>query len=101
MTQPHRAAVTARGELEPGERVDRDRVGIDAVHIADGLVGVALLEQGADAGAEPGQVVARDRAMDRERDRPSHVTCHRGMDPPVRGKSSPGRPMSSEDGAGQ
>ena len=58
-----------RGELEPGERVDRHRVDVDAAHVAQRNAGAAPLQQRADAVAQPGQVGACDRAFDRERDR--------------------------------
>ena len=42
VAQPHLAAVAAGGELEPRERVDRHRVGLDPGHVAQGDVGAAL-----------------------------------------------------------
>ena len=68
--EPHLAAVPPRGELEPRERVDRD--GVDARRRCTSQSATsapALREQRADAVAQPGQVGARDRARDRERDR--------------------------------
>ena len=49
------AAAPARGELQACERVDRDRVGIDAGDVA-GDDGTASSEHGTDALAETGQV---------------------------------------------
>ena len=57
------AAVPAGGELEPRERVDRHRVGLDAAHVAEGDVGAARPEQRAHplAEARAGRRVRSDR----------------------------------------
>jgi hypothetical protein len=60
----HPAVVPAGGELEPCERVDGDRVDLDAPHVAERNAGVASLEQPADARAEPGQVGPGNRSCD-------------------------------------
>src|SRR5438132_13375857 len=62
------------GKLETSERVDRHRVSFDPAHIAVREGGISLLEQGANAPAETGKVVDRNRSFDRERDRdlPGH-----------------------------
>ena len=61
------AAAPARGELQASERVDRDRVRIDAVDVA-GDDGAASSEHGTDAIAETGKVLTADRAADGEGD---------------------------------
>jgi hypothetical protein len=61
------AAAPARGELQACERVDRDRVGIDAVDVT-GDDGVASSEDGTDAIAETWEVLTADRAADGEGD---------------------------------
>ena len=70
-----------RGELEPREGVDGDRVGVDPAHVAEGDGGAASLQQRADARAEPGQVGASDRAGDREDDRFGRRGSHLHEDP--------------------
>ena len=57
-----------RSELQPRERVDRDDVRLDAGDVAERDRRAGPAEQRADPVAEPGQVGARDRAPDRERD---------------------------------
>ena len=61
VAQSDLAAAPLRRELEPRERVDRHRIGLDAADIAHGDAGVASLQQRADAHAEAGQVGAGDR----------------------------------------
>ena len=61
------AAAPVRGELQACERVDRDRVGIDAVDVT-GDDGVASSEDGTDAIAETWEVLTADRAADGEGD---------------------------------
>lgn len=68
----------AGGELETCERVAGDRVGLDAGDVAVDDGRAALLEQRADAGAEAGQVGARDRAPNGERDRVGRRGSHDG-----------------------
>jgi hypothetical protein len=62
-------AVPPRRQLKPRQRVDSNRVGDNAPYVAEGDVGVASLEQGTDALAEPGQVGAGNRSVNGERDR--------------------------------
>ena len=71
VAQPDLAAAPPRRELEPRERVDRHRIGLDATDIAHGDPGVASLQQCADAHAEPGQIGAGDRPGDGKDDRRS------------------------------
>ncbi len=61
MTKPDLAGMPPRRELEPSERVDRDRVDADAAHVTKGDVSAALVDERADALAEPWVVAARDR----------------------------------------
>jgi hypothetical protein len=68
LTEPHPAALPARGELEPRERFDRDRVDGDARHLAAHDLGTALREERADPFAEIRQVGTRNRAADGEGD---------------------------------
>ena len=56
----HLAAVAPRRELEPRERVDRDRVRGDAGDLAERDLWPARLEAAADARIQPGNVVAAD-----------------------------------------
>jgi hypothetical protein len=79
MAQPHPAAVTPRGELQPSEGVDRHRVGLDAAHVAQHEVGAPRLEQHADAVAETGQVCTRDRTANGKAELP-HWNGHRTQD---------------------
>jgi hypothetical protein len=62
------ASVAARSELEPGERVHRHGVRLDAADVAEHDLGPGPVEDGADSSAEPREVVARDRAADRKGD---------------------------------
>ena len=57
MAQTHLTALPPGRELEPCERVDRDRVDADAADVAAGDLGSVLAQQRADAVAEPGQIV--------------------------------------------
>jgi hypothetical protein len=50
--QPDTASVAAGGQLEPGESVDRDGVGLDSGHVADRDVGPGAVEQRADPFAQ-------------------------------------------------
>jgi len=61
------AAAPAGGELQACERVDGDRVGIDAGDVT-GDDGAASSEHGADAIAETRKVPTADRAADGEGD---------------------------------
>jgi hypothetical protein len=61
------AAAPAGGELQACERVDGNRVGIDAGDITDDD-DTASSEHGTDAIAETGEVPATDRAADGEGD---------------------------------
>jgi hypothetical protein len=61
------AAAPAGGELQACERVDGDRVGIDAGDITDDDDTVSS-EQGTDAIAETGEVPTAERAADGEGD---------------------------------
>ena len=65
--EPDPAAAPARRELEPGERVDGDGVDVDAAHVAERDGRAVRLQHGADAVAQAREIVARDRAVDRER----------------------------------
>ena len=69
MAQPDLATAPLRGELEPRERVDRHRIGLDAAHVAQGDTGVTSLQQCADPPAEPGQVGTADGPGDGKDDR--------------------------------
>jgi hypothetical protein len=66
--QQNPAALPARGELEPRERVHRDGVGCDARHVAAHDVGAARRQECADAFAQTRQVGADNRAADGEGD---------------------------------
>ena len=55
MAQPHLAAVAPRRELEPGEGVDRHRVGLDAAHVAEDDVGVTPLSSAQTRSQSPGR----------------------------------------------
>ena len=72
IAQAHLATAPHCGELEAREGIGRHGVRRDSVHVADGNVRAAQLEQGADTLAEPGQVGALDWAADCERDRLRH-----------------------------
>lgn len=74
--QPDPAAVPARGELKPAERVDGDGVGHHVADVAEYEVGSTRREQPADAPAEPGEVLERNRSDDRERGRPRRAGNH-------------------------
>ena len=76
VAQPDLAAMAPGGELEPGERVDGHRVDVDAADVAERNAGAARLQQRADAVAQPGQIVAGDRAFDREGNRVLRWRCH-------------------------
>ena len=86
--------MAVRRELEPRQRVYRDGVWLDSVHVAKDHRCVALREHPADAIAKPRQIVACDRAAHGERD----GVCHRLLDGAAGECSS--RPMSfkTEDG---
>jgi len=87
--------VAARGELQPGERVDGDRVGLDAAYVADRDVGRARLEERADPCREPRQVAPRDRRLDGELERAWRIQGHRSFDRGGRRNSSAAAAMSS------
>jgi hypothetical protein len=70
------APAAARGELEAGEGVDRDRIGIDPGYVAVGDLGAAPGQDGADPVAEPGKIGAGDGAVDGERDRSRRGRWH-------------------------
>ena len=61
------AAAPVRGDLQACERVDRDRIGIDAGDVT-GDNGTASSEHGTDAIAETGKVPTADRPADGEGD---------------------------------
>ena len=54
MPQPDLAGVPAGGKLKPREGIDRDRIGLDTAHVAEGDGGTALVQQRADTDTEPG-----------------------------------------------
>jgi hypothetical protein len=54
--QANLATPPPRGELEPGESVDRHCVGVRVAHIAEDHFRAGSFEQSADTLAEPGQV---------------------------------------------
>ena len=54
--------MTAGGQLESRERVDRHRVRVDPADVAQDDAGIAVLEQRADAPAQPRQVGSADGA---------------------------------------
>jgi hypothetical protein len=60
--------VPARAELQAGERLDRDGVGLDARDVAHDHRPGRLGQQPAHAGVEAGQVCAQERSADREGD---------------------------------
>ena len=95
MAQPHLAAAPPGRELEPGEGVDRHRVGIDPAHVAEGDLCAAPPEQPANAVAEPGQVGAGDRTVYGKGDRPRRKRGHRDVDRRPCDNSSEAGPMSS------
>jgi hypothetical protein len=65
VAQPDLAPEPPSGQLQPGQRIDRDRVRVDAgADVADHQNRGAALQQEADASAEPGDVGARDRTAD-------------------------------------
>ena len=66
--QPHAASLPARGELEPRQRVDRDRVRLDAVDVAVGDLGGARPQEPPDALAQSRQIGTCDRAANGEGD---------------------------------
>jgi hypothetical protein len=91
--EPNLTAVAPGSELESRERVDRHRVGLDPAHVAKRDAGAARLQRRADTRAEPGQVVAGDRAADGERDRLRRWGSHREKDRPDGQESSVRRPI--------
>ena len=93
--QAHAAPVTARGELQAGQRVHRDRVDGDAAHVAQRLVGIGRREQPADALAQPGQVGPGDRDP-RSRTRSGSARARpSGLRPPAVARLIGRRTMSS------
>ena len=64
VAQPNLAAVPPGGELEPSQRVDRHRIGLDTAHVAQDDRGPVPCEELADALAEPGQVGTGDGTAD-------------------------------------
>ena len=62
----------ASGELEPGERVDRDRVGPTPATSQSTTLARGPPELGADAAAQARQVRKGDRAAHRECERSHH-----------------------------
>ena len=61
-------AATAGRELQARQRVDRNGVGIDALHLAEGDSRAAGFQQSADAPVQAGQIGARDRPVDEKRE---------------------------------
>ena len=86
MPQADLAAVPLRRELQAGEGVDRDRVGVDSMHVAEGDGGTASLQQRADPVAEAREVRPLDRAADREDERARPWGDH-----PEEGQKRPGK----------
>jgi len=80
--------VTARGDLQAGERVDGDGVRLDAAHVADRDVCGARLEQRAEPAGESGEVAAVDRPLDGELERAWRIQGHRRFDRGGRRNSS-------------
>jgi len=80
--------VTARGELQAGERIDGDGVRLDAANVADRDVGRARLEERADPPGEPREVAAVDRPLDGELERAWRIQGHRRFDRGGRQNSS-------------
>ena len=80
MAQSNLATAPLGCELEPGESIDRHRIGLDAAHIAQRDVGVAPFQQRADTLAEPREVGASDGACDRKGDRFRCRRVHLGVD---------------------
>ena len=80
--------MTARGELQAGERVDGDGVRLDAAYVADRDLGRARLEERADPAGEPGQVASVDRPLDGELERAWRIQGHRRFDRGGRENSS-------------
>jgi hypothetical protein len=73
------AAASARGELQACERVDRDRIGIDAFDVT-GDDGAASSEHGTYAIAETAKIPTADRAADGEGDLVRPGRGHRSLD---------------------
>lgn len=62
------AAVTARGQLQPTERIDRHRVRRDLVNVAKQCLGTAFAHHRANPPPEPRKILPRNRAADGEAD---------------------------------
>ena len=86
VSQTYAASEALRGELKPGEGVDRHRVAPDAGHVAERDLGTALRQQPAHAGAETREVCAGDGAADGEGDRVRPWCRHLEMRPLKRPK---------------
>ena len=68
MAEADLAALPPRGQLQLGEGVYRHRVGRNAANVAEQESGAALGHERAHAVAQPGEVVACDRARNGEAD---------------------------------
>ena len=68
MAKPHLAPVSPRGELEPAQRVDRHRVRLNGVDVAEDDGPRSSAEERADTVAEAGKVGRGDRASNPEAD---------------------------------
>jgi hypothetical protein len=77
--EAHAAPSLPRGELQPRERVDADRVGLDAADVTAHEPTVRR-EDRANALAEAGEVGAGERAADPESDLVRPLECHRRKD---------------------
>ena len=85
VSQPHGAATSHRRELETRQRVDRDRIGVDAGDIAVDDDSRALSKHCADAIAQSRKIGATDRAADGEGDLVRPGCRHRKLGRPGRG----------------
>ena len=82
--------MTAGGQLESGERVDRHRVRRDPVYVAERDLGLARRQERADAVAEAREVAPCDRPVDGELER-ARVAGHPSFDRGERRNSSAAR----------
>src|SRR5438105_12531751 len=80
------AAVPPGGELEPRERVDGRRVGLDAGDVAAGDAAGAAREQPADPLTEAGQILEGDRTTHGEVEDLRRTEGHHQLGPPARRK---------------
>jgi hypothetical protein len=67
-------------QLKPREHVDDDGVGLDATDVAEDDAARVFAQAGADALAQPWEIVERDRAADGDGDRIRRRGAHLDLD---------------------